>query len=209
MHAAQALEKALAELERLGLFMLADNHFASLVSVLVGRPIPGSWWGAQEGKLIYQIANELEAHYDVQVLKLVSGKVTFVHRKLWPAIYSIGTAREDWQMERLSPAALGLLEKLDRDGELFTDALIAVGGYSYKAVSQEAKKLEKNLLAIVEGFRESGKHHRHLQSWPHWAELVNFQPGNITAAEGKLQLQAAVSYINTEFNSKGNLPWRL
>jgi hypothetical protein len=76
---------ALAWIERQGVVLQAGRGAApSLVEKLAGEPIRGSWWGHPKGK---QIFRALEAIYDsgeVRAFRLIGGKVTLVHRRLWP-----------------------------------------------------------------------------------------------------------------------------
>ena len=72
---------------------------------------------------IFTTLGQFEDHRDVMFTKLISGKVTFVHRKLWPEIFAIGTARAPWQMKGLSKSARSLLEMIDEQGSLRTDQL--------------------------------------------------------------------------------------
>ena len=67
---------------------------------------------------MYRLSCALRNHPDVLLVKLVSGKITLVHRPLWTAILAIGSAREPWQMRGLSKDALALLGKLDRAGKM-------------------------------------------------------------------------------------------
>ncbi len=88
--------KSFRELKRSGLLLLADRRLPSITTFVVGKPIRGSWWGHHKGREIFQVVSQIADHPDVAVTKLISGKVTFVHRKLWPALLTIGTAREPW-----------------------------------------------------------------------------------------------------------------
>jgi hypothetical protein len=178
-----------------------------VVSVIAGRPITGSWWSAPAGKLIYNTANELEEHQDVVVVKLLSGKLTFIHGKLWPALIMIGNAKENWQIRDLAAASKTILRKLEKDGELFTDALVAVGGYSYKEVSAAAKQLEKSLLVLSQGFRVEGRHHRHLRSWKHWAKQVGLSSRKKNVVNAKREFEQIVQDLYEEFGAKATLPW--
>lgn len=202
----QALDKTYKELERRGLLLLADNTLPSVVSVIAGRPITGSWWSAPAGKLIYNTANELEEHQNVVVVKLLSGKLTFIHGKLWPALIVIGIAKENWQIHDLAAVSKAILRKLEKDGELFTDMLVAVGGYSYKEVSTAAKQLEKRLLVLSQGFRVEGRHHRHLRSWKHWAKQFGLSSKK-NVVNAKREFEQIVQDLNEEFGTKATLPW--
>jgi hypothetical protein len=49
-----------------------------------GEAVARSWWGHPKSHAMFHAATELGEHEDVLVEKLVAGKVTFVHRSLWP-----------------------------------------------------------------------------------------------------------------------------
>jgi len=51
-----------------------------------GEPIRGSWWGHPAGHAIFDALNSLTESPDVVRTRLVNGKVTLVHRRLWPAL---------------------------------------------------------------------------------------------------------------------------
>jgi hypothetical protein len=142
-------------------------------------------------------------------VKLISGNVTYVQRRLWPAIYAIGKARAAWQMEKLSQTAQKLLGKLDRDGELQTDWLVAVGGYESKALSAASKELQKRLLCFSEEVHtEKGKHATRLKTWPQWAEGFGFLPSGMDLRQAMRELEEIVEQINTKYAANGKLPWQ-
>ncbi|HUR27834.1 MAG TPA: hypothetical protein VM509_06590 [Planctomycetota bacterium] len=87
------LEALVARLEEEGLLLLADAKWPSVASLVAGEPIRGSWWSHPRGKEIFRRQRELEAHEDVLVVKLVDRKLTFVHRRLWPALLAVARAR--------------------------------------------------------------------------------------------------------------------
>src|SRR5437868_1850835 len=89
-------------LEEHGLLLLSDSSLPSLVSLVVGAPIRGSWWGHPKGRQIFAVADRLGDREDVISAKLISGKVTFVHKKLWSKVARIGCANENWQTDGLS-----------------------------------------------------------------------------------------------------------
>jgi hypothetical protein len=64
----------------------AKGSAPNLVEAIVGRPVKGSWWGHPEGKHIYATLRALAESDEVLVCRLVDGKVTLVHRRLWPAL---------------------------------------------------------------------------------------------------------------------------
>ena len=61
----------------------------SLAERVAGGPIRGSWWGHPAGHEIYQVINRVRASPDVVAVRLVKGRVTLVHRRLWPALVRV------------------------------------------------------------------------------------------------------------------------
>jgi len=57
-----------------------------VAEAVAGQPIVGSWWAHPKGKAIFAALSELDDSDDVRCFKLVDGKVTFVHRRMWPAL---------------------------------------------------------------------------------------------------------------------------
>ncbi|HMG56553.1 MAG TPA: hypothetical protein VK601_23800, partial [Kofleriaceae bacterium] len=57
-----------------------------VAEAVAGQLIVGSWWAHPKGKAIFAALSELDDADDVRCFKLVDGKVTFVHRRVWPAL---------------------------------------------------------------------------------------------------------------------------
>ena len=64
----------------------ARGPVASLAEVVAGESLHGSWWSHPRGKDIFRITRAVRACDQVLVCRLVAGKVTFVHRRLWPSL---------------------------------------------------------------------------------------------------------------------------
>jgi hypothetical protein len=80
-------KQGLAFVERHGIVLQAPGGPApSLAEAIAGGPIRGSWWGHPKGREIFRVAGAVSESPDIVVCKLVSGKVTYVHRRLWPAL---------------------------------------------------------------------------------------------------------------------------
>ena len=107
----------LRELERRGVLLETDGQLPSLVAHVAGGPVQGSWWGHPLGHTIFAIGEILFQNPDVLLAKLISGKATWIHRRLWPPLLAVALSREAWQMEPLSREARILLGEVDRDGE--------------------------------------------------------------------------------------------
>ncbi len=66
----------------------AAGPVPSLAIAIAGGPIRGSWWSHPRSHEIFELTQAIRRRDDVLVCRLVNGKVTFVHRRLWPALVS-------------------------------------------------------------------------------------------------------------------------
>ena len=64
----------------------ARGPVPSLAEMVAGAPIRGSWWSHPKAHAIHAVTQAVRNAPDVLVCRLVDGKVTFVHRRLWPAL---------------------------------------------------------------------------------------------------------------------------
>jgi hypothetical protein len=188
----------IAKLKEHGLLLQTDANLPNVCGLVAGAPVHGSWWAHPRSHEIFRMNCELAAHPDVLVNKLISGKVTYLHRELWPALMAIGRARESWQIERLSDDARQLLAEVSRK-PIQTD----------RRVSKPASELETNLLVYSEQFHtEAGAHARRLESWDHWSSRTGYTGEQITLISAKLTLEDVVASLNRKFKGRGRLPWQ-
>jgi hypothetical protein len=61
----------------------------SLAEAVAGGKIRGSWWAHPQGRQIYAVTRAIRDCPDVLVCRLVGGKITYVHRRLWPALVRV------------------------------------------------------------------------------------------------------------------------
>jgi hypothetical protein len=61
----------------------------SLAAAIAGEPIRGSWWAHARGREVFAITRAIRDSPDVLVCRLIDGKITYVHRRLWPAPFAI------------------------------------------------------------------------------------------------------------------------
>jgi len=85
-------QQALAFVEQQGV-VLASAHgkVPTLTEAIAGAPIKGSWWGHKDGKHIFAVLSAVQEDNDILVCRLVAGKVTLVHRRLWPALAALAS----------------------------------------------------------------------------------------------------------------------
>ena len=79
--------QALAFIRKHGVVLeAAQGPVPSLVEAIAGEPVRGSWWSHQKSHEIFAVTRAIRDSDDVLVCRLVKGKITFVHRRLWPAL---------------------------------------------------------------------------------------------------------------------------
>lgn len=166
-------------LQHYGLLLLQDKELPNAVTIITGERISGSWWSHPRSHEIFRALEELDA----PSAKLINRKVTFVHKKLWPAVAAVGSAREPWQMRGLSSAAKKLLARVDHEE-------------SVRASGTASKELQERLLVRArEVHTESGRHATILERWP---------PSPLSAAVGARRLEKAAAAIGAP---RELLPW--
>lgn len=80
-------DEAIAYIKEHGVVLAsAKGPVPRLSEAVVGEPIKGSWWGHPKSHQIFDVFQVVADSSDVLVCRLVNGKVTFVHRRLWPAV---------------------------------------------------------------------------------------------------------------------------
>ena len=64
----------------------AKGSIPNLADTVAGEPIRRCYWGHIIGNEIYLLTRAIRSSKDVLVCRLVEGKVTYVHKRVWPAI---------------------------------------------------------------------------------------------------------------------------
>ena len=167
----------LADLETAGLLLVSDSRFPSLANTIAGGPIHGSWWAHPASRKISEVLQNLSSHRDVLVVKLVEGKDTLVHRRVWPDLVGIAVSGEPWQFDQLSPPARRLYERVIHDGLV-------------EATGALTLELETRLLVRAEPFHgPSGAHRKRLEDWKRWAAANQVNFSVVDVHDAKLNLQ--------------------
>jgi hypothetical protein len=94
---------ALRFVEKHGIVLESARHatIASLAEAIAGEPLRGNWWSHPKGRAIFRLTRTVRESPDVLVCRLVDGKISFAHARLWPALVRLA--------ERFGPARLARL----------------------------------------------------------------------------------------------------
>ncbi|MDA4129046.1 MAG: hypothetical protein OK422_06305 [Thaumarchaeota archaeon] len=200
-------ERVLRSFKRERLLMESDPLLPSVVGIVIGGRIRGSWWGHPKGKEIWRVLKRFSARSDVLATRLVSGKVTFVHRTLWPELLSVCRSGEDWQEASLSRGAKRLLAEVKKKGEVRTDKTVSFGS-TQQPVGDSTRELERRLLVYSEEIHtEKGTHAKLLLPWGAWARRNGYVAKTVEVQAAKATLERTVSRLNERYGAKGRLPW--
>ena len=184
--------RVLSALRAKGLLLQQDKALPSVVGMVTGRALRASWWSHPKGRIIFAVLSELADRPDVLFTKLLNGKTTLVHRRLWPALLEVGMARDPWQLNRLSAAARRVLAKVDR------------GGAPVRATGPVAKELESRLLVVSRQVHTAeGRHALVLQGWRAWSAGAKCRRLR-SAASARKTLERSAARLGAP---DGSLPW--
>jgi len=67
----------------------ARGPLPSLAERVAGEPIRGSWWSHPAGHEIFAAIEAVRESPAVVATRLVNGRVTLIHRRLWPALVRV------------------------------------------------------------------------------------------------------------------------
>jgi hypothetical protein len=201
--ASKSVEEGRAVVEavaKTGLLFLSDPKRSNAIQILTGEFPRGSWWSHPDAHRIYDILQDVEGHPDLLSTKLLAGKVTFVHRHLWPALLAVVAAspREPWQVDGLSPGARQWLVTLDEAAAAASEVV--------QPSRTVMKEVEARLLARGESVHtRQGRHETRLEPWTTWAARVGCAcPPALASAEGKRALEAAATALGPP---PATFPW--
>ena len=83
-------KEAMTFIEKHGVVLVsATGPVPRLTEAIAGEPIKGSWWSHPKNHQIYAVLEAVTDSADILVCRLVGGKVTLVHRRLWPALVRV------------------------------------------------------------------------------------------------------------------------
>ena len=64
----------------------AQGPVPSLAAEVAGEPLRRNWWAHEKSEEIFLLTRQMRAAEEVLTCRLVNGKITYVHRRLWPAL---------------------------------------------------------------------------------------------------------------------------
>jgi hypothetical protein len=202
-----AFRRVFKQLKEHGFLLESDPYLPSVCLIIAGEPVRGSWWSHPKAQTIFNVNELLEGHEDVLITKLISSKITFVHKQLWSELMTVGSSDSVWQSDGLTEAALILLEIILREGSLRTDKLDWPSNLKTKP-GNAARLLEERLLIVSAPIHtETGAHAKRIETWQHWSERISFQPKQFEPEVAMKRVEALLDGLNKQFDGRATLPW--
>ena len=135
--------QALAFVRKHGVVLAsAKGNAPRLTEAIVGEPIQGSWWAHPQGRRIYSILSTVSESEDVLVCRLIDGKITLVHRRLWPALVRLS--------KRFAPAQLAQVREEHTPSGRHVSRAIAFPRWVPAEVAKRARTIdEQDALAAL------------------------------------------------------------
>ena len=125
----------------------------NLAAAIAGASIRGSWWAHSKANTIFLCSRTIRESADVLVCRLVSGKVTYVHRRLWPALVRLAP--------RFGADRLAMIEEVHTPSGRHEVKITTFPEWVPKEVAQAAAKLTDeeatSLLPVGPTTRPRGK----------------------------------------------------
>ena len=81
--------QALSFIETHGIVLeSAHGRVPTFADFVAGERVT-AWWGHAEGRAIFALTRAIRESPDVLTCRLIDGKVTYIHRRLWPALLKL------------------------------------------------------------------------------------------------------------------------
>lgn len=207
-HKVTTIAHAIAVLEQQGLLMQSDAKLPSVVALVVGEPVRGSWWGHPMGDAIHILNTQLREHPDVIATHLVCRKITYVHRRLWPELFGVATSKEKWQLDGLSKDCRTVFRKVEKHGFIRSDDEALLPTLSSGERRAVIRELEQRLLVhCIEVHTQRGTHAKAMQSWARCRLQKKFRRKALAASDARERLGALVELWSGGSNINALLPW--
>jgi len=135
--------EASAFVERHGVVLVsAQGPVPQLTEAIAGEPIKGSWWGHPKSHQIWAILEAVTESEDVLVCRLVKGRITLVHRRLWPALVRLAA--------RFPPDRISKVKQEHTRSGRHVNKEVPYPGWVPAKVMKEAKSLnEEEAIAAL------------------------------------------------------------
>ena len=137
-------KEALRFIEQHGIVLQSGKGPAPrLVEAIAGEPIRGSWWAHPKSKAIFRVLCAVADSDEILICRLVDGKVTFVHKRVWPALARVA--------KRLPPERIAQVKQEHTPSGRHVTRTIPVSEWLPPASLKESRKLSEDQAIEILG----------------------------------------------------------
>jgi hypothetical protein len=79
----------------------ARGSVPSFAETIAGERLHGSWWAHPKAQVIFRLTRAVRDSDDILVCRLMHGKVTYVHQRLWPALVRLAKHFDNKRLGRI------------------------------------------------------------------------------------------------------------
>ena len=108
----------------------------TLAERIAGEPIYGSWWAHPKGQEIFHATRTARASRAVLVCGLAGGRITYIHRRLWPHFVRMA--------HRFSGGALDQISEQHQASGRHTREVVAFPSWVPRATVRQSKLLSES-----------------------------------------------------------------
>ena len=117
----------------------ASGPCPSFVEAVAGEAISGNWWLHPRSHEIFALTRKIRESDQVLICRLVDGKITYVHRRLWPALVRAA--------ERLDSDRLAWVNEVHTSSGHHETEEIPFPDWVPSEVAEEASRLDEDVAA--------------------------------------------------------------
>jgi hypothetical protein len=142
--------QALAFIRKHGVVLeSARGPVPSLAEAIVGGPVRGGWWSHPRSDEIFAVTRAVRDSEHVLVCRLVEGKITFVHRRLWPALVRAAG--------RLPPGRLSQVREVHTRSGRHVTTEVPFPAWVPSSIREAARALSEEAALAAFAWIESGR----------------------------------------------------
>lgn len=148
--AAMTVREVLAFIRTHGVVLeSAQGPVPSVAEAIAGEPVRGNWWAHPKGHEIFAVTRRVRDSHDILVCRLIKGKITLVHRRLWPALVRAAG--------RLPTDHLAQIREVHTKSGRHATTEVPFPDWVPSGISAAARRLsEESALAEFTGLRSDG-----------------------------------------------------
>ena len=127
----------------------ATGPVPSLAAAIAGGPIHGSWWAHARSREIFALTRAVRDRSDVLVCRLIEGKITYVHQRLWPALVRVSG--------RFPHQHLAKVHEMHTASGRHVSEQVAFPDWVTREISEQANRLDEHSALDALGFGVRGR----------------------------------------------------